>query len=268
MNDPGTARGHARLRQAAARRCVASRARSSIASSRPRATRPRPSPRTSPRRSPPARGSRATSPCCARALEPRPGGAGAERARRAASAASACARLYSRSEIQLCLNVLRAIAAPDEGGPLYMILGDPIFGADPVDLARLGERARRTHRPLLVLAEAAARSGEVSEATREAVARFVDLHRRLAASAVRRPTTERALRVRHRERPARPARRRRGARGDRAGAEPEQAVRHRRAHRPAAQGGPRAGVHPAPGSPDPDGRRPRAGGGRHSSPTR
>jgi DNA helicase-2/ATP-dependent DNA helicase PcrA len=98
--------------------------------------------------------------------------------------------LYSRPEVMLCLNVLRSLADPDDGGSVYMALADPLFGADPVDLARLGARARRRHRPLLALAAAAAAAGELGEATRAAVERFSGLHRRLADLAARRPTTE------------------------------------------------------------------------------
>jgi DNA helicase-2/ATP-dependent DNA helicase PcrA len=99
-------------------------------------------------------------------------------------------RLYGRPEVALCLNVLRAIASPDEGAPVYMALGDPLFGADPVDLARLGEAARRTHRGLLRVALEAAAAGELADPTRHAVERFAALHRALAATAVRRPTAE------------------------------------------------------------------------------
>jgi DNA helicase-2/ATP-dependent DNA helicase PcrA len=95
--------------------------------------------------------------------------------------------LYTRPEILLCLNALRAVADPDDGGAVYMLLADPLFGADPVDLARLGARAKRLHRPLLRLAAA---DGEAAEPTREAVRRFLDLHRRMCAAAAHRPTCE------------------------------------------------------------------------------
>jgi DNA helicase-2/ATP-dependent DNA helicase PcrA len=100
--------------------------------------------------------------------------------------------LYSRPEVHLCLNVLRTLADPDDGAPAHLALGDPLFGADPVDLARLAARARRHHRGLLALAVQAAdaEGSELSDATREAVRRFAELHRRLAASALRRPTSE------------------------------------------------------------------------------
>jgi DNA helicase-2/ATP-dependent DNA helicase PcrA len=71
-----------------------------------------------------------------------------------------------------------------------MALADPLFGADPVDLARLGARARRTNRPFLTLAGRAAREDELHEETREAVGRFLDLHRGLSGSAAHRPTSE------------------------------------------------------------------------------
>ena len=98
--------------------------------------------------------------------------------------------LYSRSEIMLCLNVLRTIADPADGGAAYHVLGDALFGADPLDLARLGADARRYHRGLLELAGNMARDQQLSERTREAVGRFLDLHRRLTASALRRTTAE------------------------------------------------------------------------------
>ena len=100
--------------------------------------------------------------------------------------------LYSRPEIQLCLNVLRTLADPDDGAAAYMALGDPLFGADPVDLARLGAGARRLNRGVLALAESQAGdpSSKLQPASREAIRRFLELHRRLAASALRRPTSE------------------------------------------------------------------------------
>src|SRR5206468_4633796 len=79
---------------------------------------------------------------------------------------------------------------PDDGGSAYMALADPIFGADSVDLARLARGARRTNRPLLALAERAAREGELREVTRAAVERFLGLHRRLSRNAALRPTSE------------------------------------------------------------------------------
>ncbi|MEO5618954.1 MAG: ATP-dependent DNA helicase [Candidatus Eisenbacteria bacterium] len=99
--------------------------------------------------------------------------------------------LYSRPEVQLCLNMLRAVASPDEGPAVYMVLGDPLFGADPVDLSRLGARARDRHRGLLRVAiDAAERDSELDETTREAVRRFAGIHRELSALAIRRPTAE------------------------------------------------------------------------------
>src|SRR5262249_12878721 len=98
--------------------------------------------------------------------------------------------LYTRPEVLLCLNLLRAVAAPDDGASVYMALADPLFGADPGDLARPGARARRPTRALLLLAERATGEDEVKHETRDAIARFVELHRRLARSAARRPTSE------------------------------------------------------------------------------
>ena len=99
--------------------------------------------------------------------------------------------LYTRSEVLLCLNALRAIATPDDGASVYMLLADPLFGADPVDLARLGAKARDAHRGLLRIAvEAADRDPELLDATREAVRRFSSLHRELARLSANRPTSE------------------------------------------------------------------------------
>jgi len=101
--------------------------------------------------------------------------------------------LYSRPEVMLCLNALRTVADPDHGA-VHPVLGDPRFGADPVDLARLGHRAKRFNRGLLKLAVEAAAGrdhGEpLSPATRDAVQRFAALHARLCESAIRRPTSE------------------------------------------------------------------------------
>ena len=99
-------------------------------------------------------------------------------------------RLYSRPEVALCLNMLRSLASPEEGAPVYLALGDALFGADPVDLARLGERARRTHRGLLRVALEALATAEPAPATRAAIERFAALHRELAADALQRPTAE------------------------------------------------------------------------------
>jgi DNA helicase-2/ATP-dependent DNA helicase PcrA len=102
--------------------------------------------------------------------------------------------LYTRAEVLLCLNVLRSIGDPD-GGSVHQVLGDPLYAADAVDLARIGHRAKRTHRGMLRLAVAAcagdADDGEAcTPATRDAVERFAALHARLCDSAVRRPTSE------------------------------------------------------------------------------
>ena len=100
--------------------------------------------------------------------------------------------LYSRPEVHLCLNVLRTVADPDDGAAAYMALGDPLFGADAVELAGLSAQAKRRNRGVLRVAGEAAddRGSGLGPATREAVRRYLDLHRRLSASAVRRPTSE------------------------------------------------------------------------------
>jgi DNA helicase-2/ATP-dependent DNA helicase PcrA len=102
--------------------------------------------------------------------------------------------LYSRSEVLLCLNTLRSIADPD-GGAVHQVLGDPLFGAEGVDLARIGHKAKRTNRGMLRLAIEASAAGAGSAdactpATRDAVRRFAALHAALCDSAVRRPTSE------------------------------------------------------------------------------
>jgi DNA helicase-2/ATP-dependent DNA helicase PcrA len=102
--------------------------------------------------------------------------------------------LYRRPEVLLCLNALRAVADPD-GGAAHPVLGDPLFGADPVDLARFGQRARRTNRGFLRVARDAVLGrdpalAEVAARTVDAVERFTTLHRALSESAIRRPTSE------------------------------------------------------------------------------
>ena len=98
--------------------------------------------------------------------------------------------LYSRPEIQLCLNVLRTLANPEDSAAAHLALGDALFGADPADLARLGARSRDVNRPLLALARTAAEAGHLADRTREAVRRFLDLHQRLSAIALKRSTAE------------------------------------------------------------------------------
>ena len=102
--------------------------------------------------------------------------------------------LYARPEVLLCLNALRAVADPD-GGASHPVLGDPLFAADSVDLARLGQRAKRTNRGFLRIAQDAAAGRDpaveaVSEATRAAIRRWTSLHAALCDTAVRRPTSE------------------------------------------------------------------------------
>ncbi|HET7225776.1 MAG TPA: ATP-dependent DNA helicase [Candidatus Eisenbacteria bacterium] len=100
--------------------------------------------------------------------------------------------LYSRPEVQLCLNVLRALADPDDAAAVHHALADPLFGVDPADLARLNARAARRHRPLLAMLGHAVSDlfEELSEGSRDGIARFLALHRLLAGDAARKPTTE------------------------------------------------------------------------------
>ena len=100
--------------------------------------------------------------------------------------------LYSRPEVQLVLNLLRSITDPDDGGAVYHALGDPMFGVDPVDLGWISARARTRRASLIALAAVIARdpTADIQPASREAILRFVELHRQLTASAVHRATTE------------------------------------------------------------------------------
>ncbi|HYM81391.1 MAG TPA: ATP-dependent DNA helicase [Candidatus Limnocylindria bacterium] len=99
--------------------------------------------------------------------------------------------LYQRPEVLLCLNALRTVANPADSTASYAVLGDPLFGVDPVELATLSATARRTHRPLLELAgRAAHEEGALSPGSVEAILRFVELNRRLLEIAPRRPTSD------------------------------------------------------------------------------
>jgi DNA helicase-2/ATP-dependent DNA helicase PcrA len=102
-------------------------------------------------------------------------------------------RLYERAEVQLCLAMLRAIADPDDSRALFHLLASPLFGADDVDLARLSSVAHRRNlslRRMLERIEAEPLLHELTDATREAAARFLALARELARQATRRPTTD------------------------------------------------------------------------------
>ena len=100
--------------------------------------------------------------------------------------------LYTRPEVQLCLNLLRTLADPDDGPATYGALSHLLFGLDPVDVARLTAQASRRSRGLLSVAAQAISSGEPALAgtSAEGLARFLELHARLAALATRRPTGE------------------------------------------------------------------------------
>ncbi len=101
--------------------------------------------------------------------------------------------LYRREEVRLCLSMLRTVADPADGGSAFHLLGSPLFGADPVDLARLSSHAHRRNRSLREVAanpDPAWLGFEPSPATREAAARFTEMTRRLGALATARPTAE------------------------------------------------------------------------------
>jgi DNA helicase-2/ATP-dependent DNA helicase PcrA len=101
--------------------------------------------------------------------------------------------LYGREEVRLCLSMLRAIAAPDDSLSVFHLLGSPLFGAVPEDLARLSSWAHRRNRSLRQVAESLDddRLGfSPAAATHQACARFVQLAGQLARLAVQRPTSE------------------------------------------------------------------------------
>lgn len=99
--------------------------------------------------------------------------------------------LYQRPDVVLCLNLLRLVADPDDGPAAYAVLGDPLFGVDATELARLSAQAHRRSRGLAGWAEGAARTGEgLSPSSVEGIRRFADLRGRVTASATRRPTAD------------------------------------------------------------------------------
>jgi DNA helicase II / ATP-dependent DNA helicase PcrA len=101
--------------------------------------------------------------------------------------------LYRREEVRLCLSLLRCVADPADSASVFHLLGSPLFGADPVDLARLSSHAHHRNRRLRdVVAELdPARLGFApAAATREAAARLVEMTRRLGTLATARPTAE------------------------------------------------------------------------------
>jgi DNA helicase-2/ATP-dependent DNA helicase PcrA len=100
--------------------------------------------------------------------------------------------LYGREEVRLCLSMLRAIADPDDSRSVFHLLGSSLFGADPVDLARLSSWAHHRNRSLRRVVETLDEGSgvEPTEATREACGRFTRLARQLAGLAARRPTSE------------------------------------------------------------------------------
>ena len=105
--------------------------------------------------------------------------------------------LYTRPEIQLCLNVLRAIADPNDDTAVHQVLADPFFGANTQDIARLGAAARRSNRPVLKLAQQALaepvpefESAEITDETRKAFERALGLLQHLTSEAAQRPTKE------------------------------------------------------------------------------
>jgi DNA helicase-2/ATP-dependent DNA helicase PcrA len=99
--------------------------------------------------------------------------------------------LYQRPDVMLCLNLLRLVSDPDDGPAAYAVLGDPLFGVDATELARLSAQAHRRSLGLAGWAEAAARSGErISSGSIEGIRRFANLRAGLTASAMRRPTSD------------------------------------------------------------------------------
>ena len=100
--------------------------------------------------------------------------------------------LYSRPEVQLCLNLLRTLADPADGPATYGVLGDPLFGLDPLDLLPLNAAAKRTSRTLLQVSRAALATPpeDMSDVSLEALNRFFALWDSLATMAARRPTSE------------------------------------------------------------------------------
>jgi DNA helicase-2/ATP-dependent DNA helicase PcrA len=100
--------------------------------------------------------------------------------------------LYSRPEVQLCLNVLRTLADPEDDTAAHFVLHDPFFGAHSEDVARLGAAAHRSKRPLLQLARNAltTASDTLNPASRDAFERVLGLLDRLHRAAGQRPTTE------------------------------------------------------------------------------
>jgi DNA helicase-2/ATP-dependent DNA helicase PcrA len=106
---------------------------------------------------------------------------------------SAQSRLYSRDEVRLCLAILRAVADPEDSAAVFQLLAAPLFAADDTDLARLSSLAYRRNqslRQVLERLEAEPLLHELKDTTREAAGRYLDLSRKLAHLATRRPTTD------------------------------------------------------------------------------
>jgi DNA helicase-2/ATP-dependent DNA helicase PcrA len=106
---------------------------------------------------------------------------------------SAQSRLYSRDEVRLCLAMLRAVADPDDSEAVFQLLASPLLAADDTELERLSSLAYRRNQSLRQVLERL--EGEpllhgLSDATREASGRFLDLTRKLSHLATRRPTTD------------------------------------------------------------------------------
>ena len=102
-------------------------------------------------------------------------------------------RLYARDEVRLCLAGLRAVADPDDSGAVFQLLGSALFGADGVDLARLSSLAHHRNLSLRQVLDRAEREPllfALADATRDALARYLELARTLAQLAPRRPTTD------------------------------------------------------------------------------
>ena len=101
--------------------------------------------------------------------------------------------LYAREEVRLLVSFLRALADPGDGASLFHLAASDLYRLPPEDLAALGARARRLHRPLgWVLAHleevSEAPQIEVSPEGRAAAARLLKDLEQYRRIALERPT--------------------------------------------------------------------------------